>query len=91
MQVIDNMILLHNHDEQVTQVHDIRLTDYQAPLLKQNCQIDVSLLPQKIYISDQILPEELDDENQEDRIQKDDTMLLSKEYIEFNFQLKYTS
>lgn len=39
MQVIDNLIVVHNMDEKSTQMYDLRI-DYYLPLCKPNLEVD---------------------------------------------------
>lgn len=68
MQVVDNMLVVHNMDKGYSQLYDIKLADYSTSVLKKDRQYSVStrLLKshngtnqdQLIYMSDLLLAEE---------------------------------
>ena len=57
LQVIDNLLVVHNLDTKSTNLYDFKIVDYHIPLLKPNLRADTSLSDQ--YISDLFLPEEI--------------------------------
>jgi len=57
MQVIDNLLVIHDLDSRSTQVYDFKIVDYSIPLLKPNLRVDLSHSDR--YISDFFLPEEI--------------------------------
>ena len=57
LQVIDNLLVVHNLDTKSTNLYDFKIVDYHIPLLKPNLTVDTSL--SENYISDLFLPEEI--------------------------------
>lgn len=57
MQIIDNLLVVHNLDSKSSQIYDFKIVDYATPLLKAGLQVDSSTLGK--YVSDMFLPEEL--------------------------------
>ena len=57
MQVIDNLLVIHNLDSRSTQVYDFKIVDYNIPLLKPNLRVDLS--SSERFLSDLFLPEEI--------------------------------
>ena len=57
MQVIDNLLVIHDLDSRSTQVYDFKIVDYSVPLLRPNLRVDLSHSDR--YISDFFLPEEI--------------------------------
>lgn len=90
MQIIDNLIVIHNMDEQASQIYDFKLVDYNAPILLENCAVNVKPAMRGVTISDVIWHEE---KHSEEEIVKPfgkessdtDPLLQSKEFIECNF------
>lgn len=42
MQIIDNLLAIHNIDDQITSIYDIKLPDFNQPLTNEGCAIDHS-------------------------------------------------
>lgn len=57
MQVIDNLLVIHDLDSRCTQVYDFKIVDYNIPLLKPNLRVDLSSCER--FLSDMFLPEEI--------------------------------
>lgn len=57
MQVIDNLLVIHNLDSRSTQVYDFKIVDYNIPLFKPNLRVDLS--SSERFLSDLFLPEEI--------------------------------
>ena len=57
MQVIDNLLVIHNLDSRSSQVYDFKIVDYNIPLLKPNLRVDLS--SSERFLSDLFLPEEI--------------------------------
>lgn len=57
MQVIDNLLVIHNLDSRSTQVYDFKIVDYNIPMLKPNLRVDLS--SSERFLSDLFLPEEI--------------------------------
>ena len=84
MQVVDNLVLVHNLDDKHSQMYDFKVVDYSAPLLKANLQVQ-PVMDQ--FCSDMYLAEEkatLAEANSDPNLAKDTT-------VEINFAVKYSS
>jgi len=60
MQVVDNLLVLHNLDSKDSQVYDFRVNDYNRPMLKRNLEVDSALVNKGAYMSDVVFAEELE-------------------------------
>jgi hypothetical protein len=50
---------MHNLDSKTTQLYDLKLTEYQVPLLHPGLQVDTQPITDNKYYSDVFLPEEV--------------------------------
>lgn len=64
MQIIDNMLIVHNLDEKSSQMYDFKISDYASPLIMPNLDVDSSYVMKGAYMSDLIFPEEQENENE---------------------------
>mmetsp|Transcript_69261 Transcript_69261/g.96042 ORF Transcript_69261/g.96042 Transcript_69261/m.96042 type:complete len:139 (+) Transcript_69261:1057-1473(+) len=60
MQVIDNLLVVHNMDNKDSQIYDFKIQDYSRPLIKANLNIDTSYVDKDAFFSDVVFPEERD-------------------------------
>lgn len=44
MQIIDNMLVVHNLDDKSSQVYDFKIADYASPLIGPNLEVDSSFV-----------------------------------------------
>ena len=65
MQVIDNILIVHNIDDKVSQLYDVKLQDYYLPLIIDGCTIDETTLQKNLFLSDLIFKEEKEGEELE--------------------------
>ena len=59
MQIIDGMVLVHNLDSKTSLAYDLKLIEYNQPILPENLQVDHSYVNSK-FLLDKFLAEELD-------------------------------
>ena len=92
MQVIDNLIVVHNFNEKSTNMYDIKLAEYTSPICVDNLDIDTQYFLNK-YHSDPLFKEEENSELKSDAQGgetfktggKEEKIKESKEYFEINF------
>jgi len=97
MQVIDNLIVVHNFNEKSTNMYDIKLAEYTIPICVDNLDVDTQYFLNK-YHSDILFKEEENSELKSDATGgesfkspsdlahgKEDKIKESKEYFEINF------
>jgi hypothetical protein len=58
MQVVDNLLVLHNMDECTTQLYDLKLEDWFEPMLFESYRINYGPVNKGKFISDILLKEE---------------------------------
>ena len=59
MQIVDNLVVLHDIEQKETQLFDVKLPDFQIPLMVDHTKVDESLITQQnMYFSDLIFAEE---------------------------------
>ena len=58
MQLVDSMLVLHNIDDKSSQVYDIKLSDYQSPLIQENLDLDTAPAKKGFYYCDMIYEDE---------------------------------
>lgn len=95
MQIIDNLIVIHDIDNHSSQAFDLRLQDaYTMPLLRPNLQTDLTPLLQNKFASDLFLAEEVgeEEEESEERVlklkkSKGEESEKTKEYVDFGFKM----
>lgn len=59
MQVIDNLLIVHNLDNKDSQIYDFKIQDYSRPLILNNLNINTSLAEKDAFLSDVVFTEEL--------------------------------
>ena len=64
MQIIDNMLVVHNLDDKSSQIYDFKIADYASPLISANLETDSSFVLKGAYLSDLIFPEEQENEQE---------------------------
>ena len=64
MQVIDNLLVVHNLDEKASQLYDFKIADYTSALVGPNLDVDSSFVHEGAYCSDLIFPEEQENEQE---------------------------
>lgn len=64
MQIIDNMLVVHNLDDKSSQIYDFKIADYASPLIAANLETDGSFVLKGAYLSDLIFPEEQENEQE---------------------------
>ncbi len=67
MQVIDNLIVVHNIDQKSTNIYDIKLAEYNLPICQDNLDVDTQYA-QEYYHSDSIFNEEIQALNDVDNV-----------------------
>ena len=77
MQIVDNLLVVHNIDQKSTNLYDIKLAEYSVPICVENLDVDTQYYVDK-YHSDQLFKEEQDKETQQQKTAE-------KEYFEINF------
>ena len=113
MQIIDNLLVVHNLDEKATQIYDFKIQEYSNPLIGPNLNVDTSLASRNIYVSQNASPEDKGASTDQfkglggmteqvtqlygasaasivNQTEMTTGMENSKEFIEFNFKVKYT-
>ena len=102
IQIIDNLIVVHNIEQKSTNFYDVKLAEYNQPCCVDNLDVETKFC-EDYYHSDQIFNEELATGDDDGDI-KNDTFLSptdvsegrqeqpkqSKDYLEVNFQFNYT-
>ena len=62
MQVIDNLLVVHNMERKSSQLYDLKLADYNTPILSNDSSYPVSTrfarMEPLVYMSDLLLAEE---------------------------------
>jgi hypothetical protein len=58
MQIIDNLLVLHNLDERSTQIYDLKLGDYHDPILIDACEVKIEKAIKGIFMTDLLAKEE---------------------------------
>jgi len=58
MQVIDNLLVVHNLDNKDSQIYDFKIQDYSRPLIQNHLNVDTSFVDKDAFFSDVIFPEE---------------------------------
>ncbi|CDW82519.1 UNKNOWN [Stylonychia lemnae] len=58
MQTIDNLLVIHNMDTRATQIYDLKLEDWNIPLLSEDVKIEYGLVNKGKYLSDMLQKEE---------------------------------
>lgn len=98
MQVVDNLLVVHNIDQKSTNFYDVKLAEYNQPICAENLDVDTSY-SLEYYHSDQIFPEETAKSNVDDTLNVDETeseklvsdqAVQSKEYLEVDFKFNFT-
>ena len=98
MQVVDNLICVHNMDEKSSNMYDIKLAEYALPILVDNLDIETKYFVDT-YHSDLIFDEEKIKEDKAEETDKfkspgeiasGSKIKESKEYFEINFKFNYT-
>lgn len=87
MQVIDNLIAVHNFADKSTHLYDIKLAEYTIPICVDNLDIDTQ------YHADNYHSDALFDEDQNEEIKNEEEALgenQNKEFFEINFKFNYT-
>jgi hypothetical protein len=51
MQLIDNLLVVHNLDEKSTQLYDLKIQDYASPLIGPHLNVDGSLASKGLFVS----------------------------------------
>lgn len=106
MQIIDNLLVVHNMDEQKTLLYDMKLTDFQVPLTgsDNHTTVDYSKIAQDLFASDLIFPEDFTEAEEQHnagvksgQLQQISTAgdlgegQQAKEFVQFKFKVEYTS
>jgi hypothetical protein len=81
MQVVDNLIVVHNFADKSSHLYDIKLAEYTIPICVDNLDIDTSFYAEN-YHSDTLFEEE--------NVQEEKPEEEAKEYFEINFKFNYT-
>lgn len=58
MQVVDNLLVVHNLDNKDSQIYDFKIQDYSRPLIQNNLNINTSFVDKDAFMSDVVFPEE---------------------------------
>lgn len=69
IQVVDNLIVVHNMDEKSTNLYDIKLAEYALPVLVDNLDVDTQYYVDT-YHTDAIFDEEKEREDRPDESDK---------------------
>ena len=84
MQIIDNLVVVHNLDERHSQMYDFKIVDYATPLLKPHVKVHPDM---DHFCSDMYLPEEKAALAEAES----DPNLAKEQSVEINFTVKYSS
>lgn len=58
MQVVDNLLVVHNLDENATQLYDLKLEDWFEPMMVDSYRVDYGPVNKGKFISDMLQKEE---------------------------------
>lgn len=58
MQVIDNLLVVHNIDQRVTQIYDLKLEDWNVPLLIDDIKVEIQPALKGLYLTDLLAKDE---------------------------------
>lgn len=98
MQVVDNLLVVHNIDQKSTNFYDVKLAEYNQPVCADNLDVDISY-SLEYYHSDHIFPEETEKSSVDDTLNVDETETeklvsdqakQSKDYVEVDFKFNFT-
>ena len=97
MQVVDNLLVVHNIDQKSTNFYDVKLAEYNQPVCAENLDVDISYSLEN-YHSDKIFPEETEKSSVDDTFDVDgeteklvsDQAKQSKDYVEVDFKFNFT-
>ncbi len=78
VQIVDNLIVVHNIDDKSTNLYDIKLAEYNLPVCIDNLDIDTQY-SQESYHSDKLFQEEKNENQESVDIENDNERVKSKE------------
>ena len=59
MQIVDNLLVVHNIDQKSSLIYDIKLAEYSLPICVENLDLETQFIEDK-YHSDLFLKEEIE-------------------------------
>lgn len=89
IQVVDNLIVVHNMDQKSTNVYDIKLAEYYLPLCMDNLDVDTSFY-EDCYHTDPVFEQDKESHVDEFNEPAEPKIKESKEYFEINYKFNYT-
>jgi len=88
LQVVDNLIVVHNLDDKSSNYYDVKLAEYAQPICVDNIDVDTQYASEN-YHSDILFNEEKLEDEGGDGQKEGEQAKQSKEYFEVNFQFNY--